>query len=100
MIEEGADVNAKDKDCDTPLLCASRKKNTDVCRLLVEEGASIGAPLFRAVVECDIYAASSLLYAVVAQQGCFHVYCSRCSSGDLLLCRGDTENIVIANPSD
>lgn len=41
LIEGGADVNAKDKDGRTALICAARRENLKVCALLVERGADV-----------------------------------------------------------
>jgi|GEM_PF-4658361 len=41
LLEGGADVNAKDKDGRTALICAARRENLEVCALLAERGADV-----------------------------------------------------------
>lgn len=41
LIDKGANVNAKDRDGRTPLDCAIYSENTDLCKLLLREGADI-----------------------------------------------------------
>jgi len=41
LIDSGADVNAKNKDGDTPLHTATWKGNIEIVKLLIENGANL-----------------------------------------------------------
>ena len=43
LIEEGADVNAQDKQGFTALMIASKEGNIEIAKLLIEEGANVNA---------------------------------------------------------
>jgi len=43
LLSMGADVNAKDKDCITPLIGAAVRGHKDFCKLLISKGAEINA---------------------------------------------------------
>ena len=45
LVNNGADVNARDKHKHTPLHYASKKASADVIKVLVDAGADIGAPV-------------------------------------------------------
>lgn len=61
LLEEGADVNAKDENGMTPLLLAISNKQVDLAKFLIEKGADINladrqgvVPLFRALWNKDL----------------------------------------------
>ena len=43
LNENGADINAKDKDGETVLMYAARGGNTDIVNLLLDKGAKVNA---------------------------------------------------------
>jgi ankyrin repeat protein len=68
LIEEGADVNARDEDDFTPLHVAAEYGHTDVAALLIEWGADVNAqddmgwtPLHKAAIWSRTEAAAVLL---------------------------------------
>lgn len=68
LIESGADINAKDDNCNTPLHIAAWKGNKDIVKLLVNNGADLNArdklgwmPIFWAIQEDNKDVAKLLL---------------------------------------
>ena len=53
LVENGADVNARDDDNDTPLYFIGQKNNKEICNYLVKNGADINE-YYRGVNECDL----------------------------------------------
>jgi len=43
LIEQGADVNAKDNNGTTPLIYAAQSGQTELCSILIEQGANVNA---------------------------------------------------------
>ncbi|XP_059470956.1 ankyrin-3-like isoform X1 [Neocloeon triangulifer] len=43
LLSKGADVNARDDECKTPLILAAFLSSTEMCRLLVDNGADLSA---------------------------------------------------------
>ena len=43
LVQNGADVNAKNKNGSTPLIWASCNGLTDICGMLVQNGADVNA---------------------------------------------------------
>jgi ankyrin repeat/BTB/POZ domain-containing protein 1 len=53
MIQEGVNINAKDKYDYTPLILASLCGNYECCQLLLESGALCERDTFQGEVRCD-----------------------------------------------
>ena len=56
LVENGIDVNAKDKDRNTALICASKNNNLEIVKYLVDVGADLNA-------EGGHYNKTALMYA-------------------------------------
>ncbi len=65
LIENGADVNVKDNNGETPLMAASAFSNCRVIKLLIEKGADVNAK--------DNGGWSALIYAAYNGKFCFHI---------------------------
>ena len=53
LVENGADVNARDNENDTPLYFIGQQRNTEIRDYLVENGADINE-YYRGANECDL----------------------------------------------
>ncbi len=104
LIAKGANVNAKNKDGDTPLIEAAKGAELEVVKLLVASGASINVKNKHDITPLENAARNGradILELLLIAQG--HV--SDWASGTLLLgaaqsCRKDTVRLLIAKGAD